>query len=371
MKRRIAVGICGTKGVPATYGGFETLAHQLATQFSEEPYTDLVDLTVYCESSIRPSSGTPLEFKEARLVYVPLPANGGWSLIYDATSLIHSAVLARHNVCVLLGVSGALMIPVLRLITKTKFVVNLDGIESRREKWGLAARLTLKILEYLAVQSADVLISDNTEIQKIVSEKYSKSSVMIPYGGDHVTALDRSRPPRSSKRAVCLCRVEPENNIAMILSAFSKQRNWSLSFIGNWNDSDHGRKLRAIYGKFSNIKLHDPIYDQSELAIFRHDCDLYVHGHSAGGTNPSLVEMMHAGLPVLAFNCSFNRATTENRAIYFDDEEDLINLLNSISAAWLRDCGLAMKKVARERYVWKNIARDYFKVFSDVASDCA
>jgi glycosyltransferase involved in cell wall biosynthesis len=109
-----------------------------------------------------------------------------------------------------------------------------------------------------------------------------------------------------------VCRIEPENNVHVVLDAFSKLPRHTLVFIGNWNNSEYGRALREKYKDNTNMHLLDPIYDQRTLDVIRGNCFLYIHGHSAGGTNPSLVEAMYLGLPVIAFDVSYNRTTTDN-----------------------------------------------------------
>jgi putative lipase involved disintegration of autophagic bodies len=106
--------------------------------------------------------------------------------------------------------------------------------------------------------------------------------------------------------------------------------------VGNWHNSAYGRQLRADFAAYANLHLLDPIYDQAQLDVLRSNCYVYVHGHSAGGTNPSLVEAMSLGLPVLAFGVSFNKATTEHKALYFATKEELMQCIKTIGMrTWL------------------------------------
>ena len=109
----------------------------------------------------------------------------------------------------------------------------------------------------------------------------------------------------------------------MILEAFSKMPNETLVIVGNWNRSEFGCKMRESYSVYPNILLLDPIYDPNELNLLRSNCKLYIHGHSVGGTNPSLVEAMNLGLPIIAYDVIFNRATTENSCEYFSSANEL------------------------------------------------
>jgi glycosyltransferase involved in cell wall biosynthesis len=193
--------------------------------------------------------------------------------------------------------------------------------------------------------------------------------VLIPYGGDQsVINLDEinvlhTYGLKSGGYAFIVCRIEPENNIELILNSFTKFRKLKLVIVGNWDNSNYGRKLRIKFGRNDNFLLLDPIYDQGELNQLRVNCYIYVHGHSAGGTNPSLVEAMNMNLAILAFDCSFNRETTNSLALFFDSAEGLAALLESLTDIVVNDLGVAMGVLARERYTWSRISLMYAEVF--------
>ena len=128
--------------------------------------------------------------------------------------------------------------------------------------------------------------------------------------------------------------------------------------------SEYGKNLKKQYSSFKNISLLDPIYDQKILDQIRGNSSLYIHGHSAGGTNPSLVEAMSLGLPVFAFDVSYNRETTQNQACYFKDVKELEALINQKSEVFLRELGSRMKKIAQVEYTWEGIASRYFELLS-------
>jgi glycosyltransferase involved in cell wall biosynthesis len=156
-----------------------------------------------------------------------------------------------------------------------------------------------------------------------------------------------------------VCRIEPENNVHLILEAFSKIPHRKLVFVGNWNNSEYGKELKEKYRSYANLLIFDPIYHQRTLDLLRSNCSIYIHGHSAGGTNPSLVEAMYLKLPVIAFNVSYNVATTNNMALYFKRAEDLEQLLSQVTTAQLEEVKNNMKRIADERYTWKIVANKY------------
>ena len=147
------------------------------------------------------------------------------------------------------------------------------------------------------------------------------------------------------------------------LQAFGEQNDTSLVIVGNWSNSDYGRELRNRYESSNNLYLLDPIYDLGKLKTLRSGASMYLHGHSAGGTNPSLVEAMHFGVPVVAFDCDFNRSTTEGKALFFRDAESLQQVLVSHTEGVLEDIGKDMVEIARRRYTWDKVAEQYFEIF--------
>lgn len=358
MTRKIA--IVGTVGVPGSYGGFETLAENLVRYHANLELD--AELAVYCSTPGAPTPA-PAHFLSAELRFLPLKANGVQSIPYDIWSLFDAA-RRRTDVVVLLGVSGAIVLPLVRAISRMRIITNIDGIEWKREKWNGPARRFLRWSEKLAVRWSHEVIADNDAIADHVRESYGADSHVIAYGGDHAVAtppateadLSPDLPPRYT---LALCRIEPENNVEMILEAFAETPNDPLVFVGNWNSSEYGRRLRDRFADRANLWLLDPVYEPARLRAIRDRAWLYVHGHSAGGTNPALVEMMHFAIPVAAFDCSFNRSTTEGRARYFGSATELMKVTAWLRAAAERD-GAAMCEIARRRYTWAEIARRYF-----------
>jgi glycosyltransferase involved in cell wall biosynthesis len=357
------VAIIGTAGVPARYGGFETLANQLVFYLG-----DKFQLSVYCSTRYYPRSERKAYHGKARLYYLPLHANGIQSILYDMFSIFHALFYAE--VLVVLGVSGAMLLPLVRLLTRKKIIVSIDGLEWRRAKWGKGAKWFLKWSEQLAIRFAHADISDNEAIQNYTATRYGTLSTLIEYGGDHTLSIPtltrddyEEFPFLKEPYAFTVCRIEPENNLDMLLEAFRKltAKRKNLVVVGNWNDSEYGRRLRALYGSrfYHNLHLLDPIYDQEKLDKLRANCQVYLHGHSAGGTNPSLVEAMALGLPIIAYDVAYNRATTENKALYFSDADSLTQLLINTDITCYRQLRPQMQQIAQMRYQWAIIAKKY------------
>lgn len=359
MHKKVAV--IGTAGLPAKYGGFESLAEYL-TSYLGSSY----NMTVYCSSKLYQERKKV--YNNAQLKYLPLHANGVQSISYDIISICHA--LRYANILLILGVSGCIILPFIKIFSHKTIIVNIDGLEWKRDKWGKLAKWFLKYSEKLAVKYADVIIADNKVIQEYVKEYYGVHSELIAYGADHTTKEELSQkvlaiyPFLQSKYAFKVCRIEPENNIDIILEAFEMHPDLKLVIVGNWENSHYGRQIRERFKDIKNIHLLDPIYDQKILNQLRSNCYVYIHGHSAGGTNPSLVEAMYLGLPIISFNANYNLATTDNLAKYFGDKDELLEILKRISNPELKLIAKNMRMIAQKKYNWKYIANQYASLFT-------
>lgn len=356
------VAIVGTVGVPAQYGGFETLADNLVAFVTERSLP--IQFTVYCSGPHYPQRAR--SYGAAQLRYLPLRANGVQSLLYDSVSMI-LALWRGTDALLVLGVSGALMLPLVRLFSRARVITNVDGIEWRREKWGVIAKAFLRASEWSAVHFSSLVIADNDVIRDYLSSTYGVTAEVIPYGGEHALSVEAKpledlRLPRSY--GLTICRIEPENNIELILRAHGRAGDSGLVIVGNWDASAYGRSLREQYGALGNLRLIDPIYDLGKLRALRASMEYYVHGHSAGGTNPSLVEAMHFGKPIIAFDCPFNRVTTEDRALYFADPIQLVEQISRVKRGECQAIGEQLGGIALRRYTWAIVARRYLEILA-------
>jgi hypothetical protein len=214
----VSVAILGSVGVPARYGGFETLAEELvkAAASKDTPHR----LSVWC-STPAPDFGRPDMWHGAHLRYVPLHANGAQSIPYDAISLWQAA-RSGHRTALLLGVSGAMALPLIRATCPMRIVTHLGGVEWQRTKWGPTARAVLKRSEAMAVRWSHHVIADNPEIAGHIHTRYGRDTVQIAYGHEHALATDPADIADldlPARYALALARAEPENNLDLILAA--------------------------------------------------------------------------------------------------------------------------------------------------------
>lgn len=355
--RTLKVAIIGSQGVPPKYGGFETLVDNIVGNCSER-----VEYTVFCSA---PDMDTDLtEYKGARLKYVSLRAHGIMSVPYDILSMIRA--MRGFDAMLVLGVSGCVFLPLVRLLSGVKIIVNIDGLEHKRDKWDTMAKRFLKFSLGSSMKWAHEIVSDNRGIQDFVRKEYGKEARLIAYGGDHALRDLESKRQMAyldfhNLKPGCydlsICRIEPENNCDLTLEAYQRTGK-EIAFIGNWNHSDYSRDLYNRYKNVRGIHLIKSIYDLDALYALRVNARRYVHGHRAGGTNPSLVEAMFFGRPILAFDVIYNRETTQGKAYYYSDIESLICLIEAENLD-----GSGIEETARSQYVWQTIAAQYESLY--------
>jgi glycosyltransferase involved in cell wall biosynthesis len=357
--KQLKLAIIGTRGIPAKYGGFETLIEYI-TKF----LADQLDITVFCSKEQHPKIGG---YNKAKLVYLPISAHGWQSILYDSLSILVS--YKKYDKILVLGCSNVVMFLMGRY--KNKFILNIGGIEWQREKWGWFASNFIKYSESISVRNSGYLIADNTGIQDYLLKKYDRSSNIIEYGGDQARRSNIKKeyfqkyPFLKRKYILNVARIQPDNNVEMIIKAFKDDNTDNiLIIIGNWGNSKYGINLRNNYQNNENIVLLDAIYNQEELNAIRGNARLYLHGHSAGGTNPGLVEAMHLGLPIFCFDNVFNRYTTENKANYFNTVEQLHAMLMDLSDELLVQISRDMREIANRRYRWETITKKYYDVIN-------
>ena len=358
--RKKKVALIGTNGVPAKYGGFETLTDFLAKSLDEE-----FDITVYCSQT--PRDQRLEKYNNSNLIYLPFKANGWQSMIYDAVSIVHA--LLTKDVLVILGFSGAIAFP-LKALFKKRIVFNIGGIEWQKVR-GKKALASIEVVlkkwfEKLCVLFSDVIIVDNIVLLAYVKKTYAIDSTLAEYGGDHATIVSISKsmeikyPFLKKQYDISISRAQEDMNIHLLLDAYRNISDRNLVIISNWDTSDYGKKLKhSFQNKYPNIFLHDAVYNLEELNAIRSNADLYFHTHSLCGTAPSLVEAMSLGLPVICFNVPTNVATTENKSYYFDDSYSLREVISTLTPSKKNDLGIYMREIANRRYNWKRIVSIY------------
>ena len=355
------VAIVGTNGIPARYGGFETLAENLVKGAAQN-----YRFIVYCSNLQK--ADHQKAYLGARLIRVPLSANGWRAPIYDAISTLHAFFIA--DVILLLGPSFGFILA-LNLIFRRTIIVNYGGLnEWQRKKYTRLQRWYNFASNLFAAKFATIHIADNELLQKNLMETFGTDAQVIRYGGDHVVVpkvpqvdLENRHSFLQAPYFVSVSRAQVDNNLHLLIDAFRQVPEHKLVLISNWNVSAYGRDIRRNHSDVPNITLLDAIYDPRELNYIRAKASAYIHTHSYCGTAPSLVEAICLGLPILSFDVSTNRETTNGLALYFQDSEGLVNLLRGLDNVALTDLRTRLRPLMKRPYRWAEICRQYGQFF--------
>ncbi len=362
--KKKTVAIIGTNGVPASYGGYETLAENIIGYLSDD-----FKFSIYCSQTQKIKNNNTKEYKSAELIYIPLKANGWQSIIYDIISLFHASF--TKDIILYLGPGAGFAVPFLKLFRK-KIIVNHGGLnEWEREKYSSFQRFVAKLGHKYAAKYATFNIADNFLLRDSIKHDFGVNSEVIRYGGDHAIEVNPDHelvnkyPFLETKYYINVSRAQVDNNLHLVLEAFKEIPEMKLVMVSNWSISNYGTKLKEEYkNKYSNIIILDAIYNSIEINAIRSNAIAYIHSHSYCGTSPSLVEAMSLGLPVISFDVPTNRETTKNKALFFKNSKDLTEKLLAANKTDISIVSREMKKIAEKDYTWAYISSQYSALFN-------
>jgi glycosyltransferase involved in cell wall biosynthesis len=354
------IAILGTRGIPARYGGFETFAEQLSVRLVQHG----IDVTVYCE---RTTEAHPIsDYKGVQLRYLPAPRMGPLStILFDIHALWDAR--SQFDLVYMLGYGASAFCWIPRLFG-TEVWINMDGLEWRRTKWSRLARTYLHVSEAIAMLTPNRIVADARAIKESLESRYRKLPPcdVIPYGCEVLDeapdlALLRDLGLEPKSYYVVVCRFEPENHVREIVQGFKASRSkFKLVLVG---DSASPSAYVATLTEMRDHRVHflGTIYDKERLSALRYHSVAYVHGHSVGGTNPSLLESMGCGNFVIAHDNCFNREVLADTAVYFKDARTLTSSIEEFESGKLdpvRMSAASMERVA-QYYNWERIADAY------------
>ena len=362
-KKKIRLALIGTNGIPANYGGAETLYENLTRELS-----DRYDITVYC-SNRQPKDKIGNTYLGAKLKYWPMSANGLQSIPYDYLSLLHGWL--HSDVLYVFGFGPWLMVWLMRLLgCKKKIMFNHGGLnEWMREKnpWygKLNGRLARKYLKTKVVHIAD----NNLQVESLKEYFGIESVHVIRYGADHCTPvapdavlLDKY-PFLDKEYYVSVSRAQIDNNLHIVLEAFANMPNKTLVLVSNFKVSDYGKELYEKYAKgYPNLVLISGVYDKKELNAVRSNAAAYIHSHSRCGTPPSLCEAMYLNLPIISFDTEVNHEVTNEYALFFKDAKELKDVVNNTSGETLSKMSEKSGAFAHDNYTWNHIGEQYIEL---------
>jgi glycosyltransferase involved in cell wall biosynthesis len=361
------IAILGTRGIPASYGGFETFAEHLSTRLVARGH----EVTVYCRAHY--VSPRQLEYHGVRLKVLPTIRHKYFdTVIHGFLSALH-AVPGRFDVALICNAANAPFAPILRF-TGTPVAINVDGLEHKRKKWGLLGRRYYKLAEYLSTVLPNVMVTDAQVIQDYYLVRHNAPSTMIAYGSEVERRPDRETVRKwrvePNRYVLYVSRLEPENNAHLVIEAFKKVRTaYRLLVVGDAPYAeDYISDLKARARGDKRIVFTGFVFGQDYRAL-QQNAYCYVHATEVGGTHPALLEAMGYG------NCVLTLATPENievvgeAGIPYADEFDLVEKLQRV----LRDGSLVQSYRHRAQlrvqkyYDWEGVVDQYEQLFARMA----
>jgi glycosyltransferase involved in cell wall biosynthesis len=357
------IAILGTRGIPNHYGGFEQFAEFFSVFLVEQGH----EVYVYNSHNHPHQEST---FKGVHLIHKNDPEHKFGTFgqfIYDFNCIM-DARKRGFDILLQLGYTSN-SIWFFLLPKKPVIITNMDGLEWKRSKYSRPVRQFLKFAERLAAESSDCLVSDSLGIKKFLLEKYGKESTFIAYGAvpfsDPDSEILKLYDVQQGAYNMIMARFEPENNLDMVLEGIAlSQDTTPILVVGN-HQTKYGSYLKEKFGQHGNIRFVGGIYNLAHLNSLRYFSNLYFHGHSVGGTNPSLLEAMASHALVIAHNNEFNKGILKENAYYFSNSAEVKNILSSIKKNNNLQLVQANFEAIIQDYNWDKINGEYLQLFEN------
>jgi glycosyltransferase involved in cell wall biosynthesis len=362
------IAILGTRGIPASYGGFETFAEQLSTRLVARGH----DVTVYCRAHY--VSPRQIEYKGVRLKVLPTIRHKYFdTVVHAGLSALHAAALRRFDAALICNAANAPIAPVLRA-AGVPVAINVDGLEHKRRKWNWLGKNYYRVAERLSVWLPNETVTDARVIQDYYLAKYRAGSTMIAYGAEVERRTDRQAVSRwgvePNRYVLYVSRLEPENNAEMVIEAFRRVRTpQKLLVVG---DAPYAHEyiahLRSLARRDRRIVFTGFVFGDAYRAL-QQNAFCYVHATEVGGTHPALLEAMGYGNCVLTLNTPENVEVTGDAAIHYRDTADLAAQLQSVlrGGATVAQYRQRAQARIRERYDWEHVVEEYERLFARMA----
>lgn len=351
--------ILGIRGVPAAHGGFETFAEFLALHLVARGWKPVV----YCQEDGEGEIWRD-EWEGVERIHIPVSQSGPLgTIVFDWKSTLHAAKAGEP--CLVLGYNTAVFMALLRL-RGVSTVINMDGIEWARAKWGGVAKLWFWLNDWAGCWLGGHLVADHPQIKRHLATRTKESRItMIPYGAEPVVSADPTPLARWSLQPgrflTVIARAEPENSLLEIVQGFSAQpRGVKLVVLGNY-DKAHAYQRAVLEAASAEVIFPGAIYDKAIVQSLRYHSLAYVHGHQVGGTNPSLVEALGARNAIIAHDNRFNRWVAGEGAVYFSDAATFSQVLQALLAD---PSGLTLMRAASQarfeaEFTWPKVLDQY------------
>lgn len=361
--RRLRIALMGTRGVPARYGGFETALDEVGRRLAADGH----DVTVFCRTGNSGGSADPHFYEGMHLVHLPaLRRRALETLSHTFLSALRMVPMRRFDAIVLCNAANAPVLPLMRVL-RTPVAVHVDGLEWRRAKWGPVGQRFYRVSEALAVRWADALIADAQGLEQYYEDEFGARTVGIAYGapdlGDVGTDKLHQVGVEAGRFHVLVARFEPENHVDLMIEGYlASQAEFPLVVVGSTPyPGAYDDRIAALSAQSDHVHLIGGVWDQDLLNQLYAGAVTYLHGHSVGGTNPSLLRAMGAGTHTIAYDVIFNREVAGPRAAYGRTPSEIGAAINEAESKPDETAarGIALAERARARYSWDAVAKKY------------
>lgn len=366
------IAFVSTRGIPNNYGGFEQFAEYISVGLAQRGH----DVTVY-SPKFHPYQHDNYKGVKIKHIYSPETWMGSsvGSFFYDFASLKDALKNEDFDIIYEAGYTSIIPAYIWFDVKKRKrpiFTTNMDGLENKRSKFNPIVRRFLDWEEKMAVKYSHYLIADNMGIHDYYKEKYGKESKFLAYGAnihdDFNAEYLKEFGLKPEEYYILIARLEPENNIIMAIEGYlhSKENGRRPLIIVGKTNTPHGKELVKKYENEKNVRFVGGIYDFKKLDSVRHFSRAYFHGHSVGGTNPSLLEAMAAGCFIFAHDNIFNRAVLKDNAWYYPSTSKVSEFLDNIDTIVDKHKVEFIAKnidVIRNEYSWEHLVDEHEKYF--------
>lgn len=354
------IAMVGTRGIPAAYGGFETAIEEIGQRLVKRGH----DVTVYTRPPDRETA--PSEYLGMKLV--PLPSVSSKSLetlTHSGLSAAHVVARSKPDMVFLFNSANAPYVPVLHT-RRIPVATHVDGLEWKRTKWGKGGKRFYRACESLAVRYSDALIADAQGIADYYATEFGATTDLISYGAPILPSCDAEHLPEDlhpGQFHLIVARFEPENHVLEGVRGYSESNaTHPLIVVGSAPfAAEYTAEVERVANADSRIHLLGGVWDQDRLDALYAGALTYIHGHSVGGTNPSLLRAMGAATSTLAYNVNFNREVLGENGRYFSEPEQLASLLewSEANSDVALELGRRLQTRAEKRYNWDAVAEQY------------
>lgn len=366
------IAFISTRGIPNNYGGFEQFAEYISVGLVARGH----EVVVY-SPHFHPYKEETYKGVRIKHIYSPETWMGSsvGSFFYDFASLKDALKKEKFDIIYEAGYTSIVPAYIWFDVKNIKypiFTTNMDGLEYKRTKFNKWVQKFVFWEERMTVKHSHYLIADNMGIHDYYKEKYGKESKFLAYGADiyddYNDAYLKEYNLTPNDYYLLIARLEPENNIVMAIEGYlaSKEKGKRPLVIVGKTNTPHGKELLAKYGNEESVRFVGGIYDFSKINSIRHFSYAYFHGHSVGGTNPSLLEAMASDCFILANDNIFNKAVLGDNAIYYSSIANVTSLLNDIdkiSENYKHTFIQNNLEVIRKEYSWDKLVDEHEKYF--------